>query len=71
MEDRTIGPTGEFSADGPISESDEGGLRFLVTNDQGRVVLDFGTAVHWIAMYPDEADELAQALTTAAQKLKA
>lgn len=66
-----LGPTGELAPDWPISESDEGGLRFMVATDHGRVILDFGTAVHWIGMEAHQAEELAAALLEQAAKLKA
>lgn len=57
----TLGPTRRFP-DGALGPDDQGEVRFLVTHQRGRVVLDFGTVLAWMAMTPAEARGLAALL---------
>jgi hypothetical protein len=55
------GPTGKFPA-GKHDADDEGELDAAVGHEFGKVVIDFGTPVAWVAMGPDEARGLARSL---------
>ena len=56
------GPTGQYP-EGKIDDSDRGelGIRMFVTAE-GKVVMDFGTTLEWIAFGPVEAIGLGEAL---------
>lgn len=55
-----IGPTGTYP-DGKLGPLDEGGLNIGVGHDDdGMVVLSFGTKVAWIGMPPPNAIEFAK-----------
>lgn len=56
-----LGATGEFPA-GKLTKTDEGAIQFAVGHENGKVVMDFGTPVHWVGMPPQQAVELAQSL---------
>jgi len=48
--DNPFGPTGEFP-EGKMSEDDDGALQIGITTDkEGRVIINFGTDVNWIAL---------------------
>lgn len=55
------GPTGKFP-EGKVNESDEGEIQFLVGSQDGKVYLDFGTPVKWLAFGPEMAEEVANLL---------
>jgi hypothetical protein len=65
-----IGPTGDFP-EGKLNEDDEGGLQMRVGSDpkNNKVILDFGSPVHWIGLDPEGAQDLARLLSEAANKL--
>lgn len=63
------GPTGNFP-DGMLTRADEGELRIAVTHYKGRVVFEFGKAVAWIGLKPEEADALADALSKHAHEAR-
>lgn len=61
-----FGATGKFP-DGKIGPDDEGELTLGVVRDsQGRVHVNFGKPVQWLAMPPEKAIELANMLREAA-----
>ena len=57
----TLGKQEDFPA-GAYGPMDEGALAFAVGHDErnGKVVIDFGSAVHWLALDADQARHLAQ-----------
>ena len=55
------GATGEFPQ-GKLVPHDEGAIQFAIGEKDGKVVIDFGTSVHWFAMTPQEAADLASVL---------
>lgn len=55
------GALGDFPQ-GKLTPSDEGAIRFAIGEQNGKVVIDFGTSVHWFAMTAQEAADLASAL---------
>ena len=56
-----LGATGRFPH-GRYQPDDEGELRFVVGSTPGKVRIDFGKPIEWLAMPPDKAREFAQAL---------
>ena len=61
------GALGDFPA-GQIKPSDEGAIQFAIGEEKGKVILDFGTPVHWVALTPQEAAGLASALLKRARE---
>lgn len=59
---KRFGPTGRFPH-GKADPTDEGEIRIGVAHDpQGRVVVNFGTKVAWLGMYPPQAIEFAKTI---------
>lgn len=56
-----VGALGQFPQ-GQLNKSDEGAIRFMVGDEGGKVVIDFGTSVRWMGMTPQEAVDLASAI---------
>lgn len=52
------GALGDFPA-GAISAQDEGAIQFAIGEKDGKVVIDFGTPVHWMGMTPQQAADFA------------
>lgn len=65
----TTGFRGAIGAypEGKLTPSDEGNIQFAVCETNGQVVIDFGTSVHWFAMTPQQADDLASSLMAKAR----
>lgn len=55
------GAIGQHSQ-GKLTPSDEGDIQFRVGIEGEKVVLDFGTTVHWVGMDPQQAADLASSL---------
>lgn len=47
---------------GKLTPSDEGNIQFAVGEQDGKVVIDFGTPVAWIGMTPQQAADFASAI---------
>jgi hypothetical protein len=60
-DDAKPGPTGDFP-DGKLTPDDEGGLNVAMGITEGRVFIDFGKSITWLAMLPADAIEFAQAI---------
>ena len=56
-----IGPTRKFP-EGKIHKSDEGEIGIGITAQKGKVILEFGTNIHWIGFPPILARDLAKSL---------
>jgi hypothetical protein len=57
-----LGALGSHSK-GKIHKDDEGDIQMAIgSTEDGKVVVDFGKAVAWVGMDPDNADELANML---------
>lgn len=56
--------------DGSLDEHDLGDLEFTVCSFTGRVVVNFGRPVSWVAFTQAQARELAMVLRTTAKKAK-
>lgn len=70
LEDKVgLGATGKFPK-GKIKEEDEGELAFAITSHKGRVVMDFGKPVQWLAVEPEMAVEIANSLIKYAAEVK-
>ncbi len=65
-----LGATSRYPS-GQIHNSDEGEIRIGVASDDkaGKVMLNFGKPVAWLAFNPEEAIEVAQALIQHARKV--
>jgi hypothetical protein len=64
-----LGATGEYPH-GRLNEEDEGELRCSIHTEGGKVVLNFGKEVAWIAITPGQARQLAAHLLGMADKLE-
>jgi hypothetical protein len=47
---------------GQLTKADEGAIQFAVGEQDGKVVIDFGTSVHWLGMTPQQAADFASAV---------
>jgi hypothetical protein len=56
-----LGPTGEFPQ-GHLNQSDEGGLTFSISRENGKIVIDFGKPTIWIGLDKETALKLAVSL---------
>ena len=65
--DTEFGKTGLYPA-GVLSDTDEGGIQFGVSNYAGKVVLNFATPVTWLGMDPQQATGLANSLLKQARQ---
>ncbi len=55
------GALGDYT-DGKLTPQDEGAIQFAIGEQNGKVVIDFGTSVHWVAMTPQQAADFASAV---------
>lgn len=62
------GAIGEFP-EGRLSKTDEGSIQFAIGEKDGKVVIDFGTPVHWLGMSPQQAAEFASLLLKRAREV--
>lgn len=62
------GALGEFP-EGELSKTDEGSIQFAIGEKNGKVVIDFGTPVHWLGMSPQQAAEFASLLLKRAREV--
>lgn len=59
---KRFGPTGRFPH-GKADPTDEGEIRIGIAHDeQGRVIINFGTKVVWIGLYPAQAIDFAKTI---------
>ena len=65
-----LGPTGRFP-EGKLTKTDEGEIQIGLTHKDGKVVLAFGKAITWIGFTPRQADDIADALRSHAEKARA
>jgi hypothetical protein len=64
-----LGATGNFPKL-MLDEHDEGGLKMAIGRTKGCVKIVFGTPVAWLALYPQEAKDLAVAIIEHANKIE-
>lgn len=62
------GALGDFP-EGKLTKTDEGSIQFAIGEKDGKVVLDFGTPVHWVGMTPQQAAEFASTLIKRAREV--
>lgn len=62
------GAIGSFP-EGQLTKSDEGSIQFAVGEQNGKVVIDFGTPVHWLGMTPQQAADLASTILKRARQV--
>jgi hypothetical protein len=62
------GALGEFPK-GKLTKTDEGSIQFAIGEKDGKVVIDFGTPVHWLGMSPQQAAEFASLLLKRAREV--
>ena len=62
------GALGDFP-EGQLTKTDEGAIQFAIGEKDGKVVIDFGTAVHWVGMTPQQAAEFASLLLKRAREV--
>ena len=55
------GALGDFPL-GQIAKDDEGAIQFAIGEKDGKVIIDFGTPVHWLGMTPQQAADFASAV---------
>jgi hypothetical protein len=51
------------------SPEDEGAIQFAIGEANGKVVIDFGTPVHWLGMTPQQAADFASAVLKRARQV--
>jgi hypothetical protein len=62
------GALGDFP-EGQLTKTDEGAIQFAIGERGGKVVVDFGTPVHWLGMTPQQAAEFASLLLKRAREV--
>jgi len=62
------GALGDFP-EGQLSKTDEGAIQFAIGEKDGKVVIDFGTPVHWLGMTPQQAADFASLLLKRAREV--
>ena len=62
------GALGEFP-EGKLTKTDEGSIQFAIGEKDSKVVIDFGTPVHWVGMTPQQAAEFASLLLKRAREV--
>lgn len=53
--------------EGKLTKGDEGAIQFAIGEQDGKVVIDFGTSVHWLGMTPQQAADFASTLLAKAR----
>lgn len=71
FEEQVEGRAKRAYSEGRISSTDEGDLACAIKADHehGKIVMDFGKAVTWLAMSPQDAVSWAQALIRCAREI--
>lgn len=60
--DQKLGATGRFP-EGKLNENDEGELRAGITIHKGKMVINFGKPVTWLALSKKEVEALIELLS--------
>lgn len=55
--------------EGKLTKTDEGAIQFAIGEKDGKVVIDYGTPVHWIGMTPQQAADFASLLMKRAREV--
>ncbi len=62
------GALGDFP-EGQLTKDDEGAIQFAIGQKDNKVVVDFGTPVHWLAMSPQQAADFASLVLAKARQV--
>lgn len=62
------GAVGDFP-EGVLTKDDEGSIQFAIGERDGKVVIDFGTPVHWLGMTPQAAADFASLVLKRAREV--
>jgi hypothetical protein len=62
------GAIGDFPQ-GKLTKGDEGSIQFAIGEHDGKVVIDFGTPVHWLGMTPQQAADFASLVLKRAREV--
>lgn len=62
------GSLGDFP-EGKLTKTDEGAIQFAIGEKDGKVVIDYGTPVHWVGMTPQQAADFASLLLKRAREV--
>lgn len=61
------GALGDFP-EGALTKQDEGAIQFAIGEMNGKVIIDFGTSVHWVGMTPQQAADFASTILKRARQ---
>ena len=64
-----VGPTGQLP-EGKLNKDDQGELALGIAPYQGHVLMNFGKEISWIAMQPEQAEQVGRALIVCAAQVK-
>ncbi len=64
-----FGATGMYPQ-GHLNDDDEGELRLGIGQSEGKVIINFGKSITWIAFDADQAIEIAGTILVEARKIK-
>lgn len=67
-EEEKLGPTGKFP-EGKLHDHDKGELVTSLYTEKGKIVMDFGTKLKWVAMTPEQAIGLSGILLKKANEI--
>lgn len=59
--DDMVGPTNEYPA-GKLTEKDKGGIRFDITTQEDKIILNFYSPVQWLGLTAEDAFALGKSL---------
>lgn len=62
------GAIGDYP-EGQLTKQDEGSIQFAIGEKDGKVVIDFGTPVHWVGMTPQQAADFASTVLKRAREV--
>lgn len=62
-----LGATGRFP-EGKLTQNDEGEIAIAIAHTDKKVVIDFGKPIAWIGFSPQQARDIAAALTKHAEE---
>lgn len=69
MDELELGKTGEYPQ-GKLNKDDEGEIKLAVYEEKGKIVINFGTPVVWLAFDKEQAIALADVLMERATGFK-
>lgn len=63
-----LGATGQFP-EGKLSDHDEGEIKVAIATTQGKIVINFGKSINFLAMTPEQGLDFAQIVSERALAL--